>query len=304
MTHPHYLVFGEALTDFILQDDGRWQDYPGGSCWNVARVAARLGARAAFAGAVSQDRFGDALWQGAQAAGLDMRYTQQLPYPPLLAMVPSTRPPQYFFIGDNSADLHFDPARLPADWEQSVRIAHFGCISLAREPLASRLVQLARQLAAQGCRIAFDPNFRNSMHTPGYRAHFNAMLCLADYIKVADDDLFGLYPGLDKHAALATLRRQAPQASILFTRGADGMTLFANGQQYQQAALPVSVADTVGCGDTAMGSWMTHLLHQPEAMPQDLLRFVTTAAACTARQHGAHAPTPDEVAQLLAKHSG
>jgi hypothetical protein len=98
MTLPNYLVFGEALTDFILQDDGRWQDYPGGSCWNVARVAARLGAHAAFAGAVSQDRFGDALWQGAETAGLDMRYTQQLPYPPLLAMVPSTRPPQYFSL--------------------------------------------------------------------------------------------------------------------------------------------------------------------------------------------------------------
>ncbi len=239
------------------------------------------------------------LWQGAEMAGLDMRYTQQLPYPPLLAMVPSTRPPQYFFIGDNSADLHFNPAHLPAAWEQSVRIAHFGCISLAREPLASRLVQLARQLAAQGCRIAFDPNFRNSMHTPGYRAHFNAMLCLADYIKVADDDLFGLYPGLDKQAALATLRRQAPQASILFTQGANGMTLLAKGETYRQAALPVSVADTVGCGDTAMGSWMAHLLQHPQATPAQTLRFVAAAAACTARQHGAYAPTPDEVARLL-----
>ncbi|MBT2867418.1 carbohydrate kinase [Chromobacterium violaceum] len=299
MSLPHYLVFGEALTDFILQDDGRWQDYPGGSCWNVARVAAQLGCSAAFAGAVSQDRFGDALWQGAEMAGLDMRYTQQLPYPPLLAMVPSSRPPQYFFIGDNSADLHFDPAHLPAGWDQSVRIAHFGCISLAREPLASRLVQLARQLTAQGCRIAFDPNFRNTMRTPCYQAHFNAMLSLADYIKVADDDLFGLYPGLGKPAALATLRRQAPQASILFTQGADGMTLFADGKEYRQAALPVAVADTVGCGDTAMGSWMTYVLHHPQTTAPDLLRFVATAAACTARQHGAYAPTLGEVTKML-----
>ncbi|AZN35398.1 carbohydrate kinase family protein [Iodobacter ciconiae] len=300
MNHPHYLIFGEALTDFILQEDGRWLDCPGGSCWNVARVAARLGSTAAFAGAVSQDRFGSALWQLASEAGLDMRYTQQLPYPPLLAMVPSTQPPQYFFIGENSADLHFDPNHLPAGWAEHVRIAHFGCISLAREPLASRLVQLATQLAARGTRIAFDPNFRNIMATPAYRAHFTTMLGLADDIKVADDDLAGLFPELNSHDALATLRQLAPHARILLTCGAAGMTLLTGEQLVHQPAFAVTVADTVGCGDTTMGSWMAHALEHPHAPIQESLRFVAAAAACTARVHGAYAPTQAEVAQLLA----
>ena len=37
---PRYVVFGEALTDMIRQDDGTWHAHPGGSCWNVARVGA------------------------------------------------------------------------------------------------------------------------------------------------------------------------------------------------------------------------------------------------------------------------
>ena len=34
----------EALTGFICEDDQRWRSVTGGSCWNVARVGARLGA--------------------------------------------------------------------------------------------------------------------------------------------------------------------------------------------------------------------------------------------------------------------
>jgi fructokinase len=33
--------------------------------------------------------------------------------PPLLAIVPSIEPPDYFFSGEGAADLKFDPAKLP-----------------------------------------------------------------------------------------------------------------------------------------------------------------------------------------------
>ena len=54
-----YVVFGEALTDFIREDADHWRSVAGGSCWNVARVGARLGVATGFAGAVSGDVFGD-----------------------------------------------------------------------------------------------------------------------------------------------------------------------------------------------------------------------------------------------------
>src|ERR1700758_4596800 len=97
MTHsPRLIVFGEALTDFIREDDRRWRSAPGGSCWNVARVGARLGVPTGFAGTVSHDVFGDELMRASAQAGLDLRFIRQVERPPLLAMVASRHPPQYF----------------------------------------------------------------------------------------------------------------------------------------------------------------------------------------------------------------
>ncbi|MEO9384022.1 hypothetical protein [Chromobacterium phragmitis] len=38
MTPPQFIAFGEALTDFIRQENDVWQSRPGGAGWNVARV--------------------------------------------------------------------------------------------------------------------------------------------------------------------------------------------------------------------------------------------------------------------------
>ena len=81
-----------------------------------------------------------------------------------------------------------DPEQLPAGWRQSAEWAHFGGISLAREPLAGRLVALASELRAQGMRLSYDPNYRNLMQT-GYRPVFEAMCRLADVIKLSDEEI-------------------------------------------------------------------------------------------------------------------
>ncbi|MBV8047813.1 MAG: carbohydrate kinase [Paludibacterium sp.] len=299
MPSPRFIAFGEALTDFIRQEGQDWRAVPGGACWNVARVVARLGVPSASGGAVSQDVFGQQLLAESLAAGLDIRFLQSRPYPPLLAMVPERQPPAYFFIGENSADLHFDVDALPADWEQALAIAHFGGISLARPPLADRLLALAHRLYRAGKPLSFDPNYRTIMAAPDYFPRFEAMAAMARYIKVSDEDLAALYPGLPQDAAMARLRRLAPQASILYTQGAADMCLYEQEARFRQPVFRVAVADTVGCGDAAMGGWLASLLTRPEAEPGAHLRFAAATAACAAMRTGAYAPAADDVAALL-----
>src|SRR2546429_4599891 len=99
MTAPaRYVVFGEALTDFIREGPDRWRSAAGGSPWNVARVGARLGLATGFAGAVSTDVLGEEILRLSREAGLDPRFVQQVERAPLLALVVSKHPPQYFFI--------------------------------------------------------------------------------------------------------------------------------------------------------------------------------------------------------------
>jgi len=298
MSNPtEFVVFGEALTDFIRQPEGHWRAIPGGACWNVARAAARLGVTTGYAGAISSDVFGEELRGLTQAAGLDMRYLQQVDKSPLLAMVTSTTPPDYFFVGDDSADLHFDPSRLPADWLDAARILHFGCISLAREPLASRLLDIAITAAQRGKRIAFDPNWRKLMAQPHYQPLLRKLLSLSHYVKVSDEDLEKLFPGDPQ--ALATLQALAPQAEILLTLGAGGMRWIKGNEVVTQAIYPVTVIDTVGCGDAAMGGWMASVLRQPEAPVATHLQHAAASAALSAARAGAYAATWEEVKTLI-----
>ena len=297
-----YVVFGEALTDFVREDEQHWRSIAGGSCWNVARVGARLGIATGFAGAVSRDIFGEEIMRLSREAGLHMRFIQQVDRPPFLAMVVSKHPPQYFFIGDDSADLDFDPDALPPGWLEAVEIVHFGSISLVRQPLANRLLDIAEKVHAAAKRIAFDPNYRNLMNE-SYRPTLRRMAGLADYIKVSDEDLAGLLPRMTEADALAQLRSWAPRAWILFTRGADGLRLITPEREVVQPALPVTVADTVGGGDASMGGWMYSILTRPSAPIETHAAFVAATAAVACQHHGAYAPLPADVEALVALHS-
>jgi fructokinase len=296
---PKLIVFGEALTDFIREDGQHWRSAPGGSCWNVARVGARLGVPTGFAGTVSHDTFGDELMQQSATAGLDMRFTRQVERPPFLAMVVSKHPPQYFFIGDNSADLAFHAQALPSGWLAAAQIVHFGSLSLARQPLAAHLLDIAQDAHAAGKRISFDPNYRDLMAGPAYRSTLRRMAELATYIKVSDEDLRGLFPELDETSALVQLRAWAPTATILVTRGAAGIQLFTAQEVLFQPAFAAQVVDTVGCGDACVGGWMASLLTRPDAPLASHLQFSAACAAVSCAQQGAYAPRSDEVTARL-----
>ncbi|KWH49798.1 carbohydrate kinase family protein [Burkholderia anthina] len=298
-TFPRLIVFGEALTDFIRDDAQHWRSIAGGSCWNVARVGARLGVPTAFAGTVSRDTFGDELMRKSADAGLDMRFIRQVDRAPLLAMVVSKQPPHYFFIGENSADLAFDPADLPAGAFDAADIVHVGSLGVVREPLASRLIELAQAARAAGKRISFDPNFRAPMATPSYRDTLRQLSALADWIKVSDEDLRGLFPELDEAAALAQLRAWAPDATMLVTRGAAGMQLLHRDTVLFQPAFPTEVADTVGCGDASIGGWLASQLARPDASAAEHLRYAAACAAVVCEHAGAYAPTAAEVAGMI-----
>lgn len=295
---PAFVSAGEALTDMIQTAPDVWSSRVGGAGFNVARAMARLGVPSAFAGAVSTDVFGRRLCEGAELAGLDMRFIQRRAQAPLLAIVHETAPPDYFFVGNDSADLHFAPQELPRGWEGEVRYVHFGGISLARPPLAGRLVELAMQLKSSGVAISYDPNYRKLMDER-YDGVFEAMSALADVIKVSDEDLAGLFRTPDTAVAFARLRELNPQARILLTRGADGAEFHCGSHAWRAAAPAITVADTIGAGDASASALLFSLMRQPDADGSQHLRMAVAAGAAACMQPGAAPPSLDQVTALL-----
>jgi fructokinase len=302
---PLFVAAGEALTDMIATDaDCRhWTSQPGGSTWNVARAMARLGVASGFAGAISTDVFGDQLWQASAAAGLDLRLLQRQAKAPLLAIVHRTDPPSYFFVGEDSADLHFDAAALPEGWRGACRWAHFGGISLAREPLASKLVALAASLKEHGIRISYDPNHRALMDQR-YDATLRAMTALADVVKVSDEDLAGLFRSSEPEASFATLRSWNRSACYLYTRGAGGASLHIGDESWRQAAPAITPVDTVGAGDASIAALAWSMLQAPGRSPPEHLRFAVAAGAAACLAPGAVPPSLAQIEALAAGMAG
>lgn len=285
---PQFISFGEALTDLVTRGGSDFTALPGGAGLNVARAMAALGVPAAWAGALSLDSFGDQLLAACREAGLDQALIRRVDAAPLLAVVDRLDPPHYFFLGNGAADLQFDPLTLPASDLQALRWAHFGGISLVREPLGTRLEVLAGQLKARGVKLSFDPNHRVVMGTQDL-PRLQRFIALADAIKLSDEDLRGYFPGQPPEAALQWLRALNPGATWLYTRGADGATLYPpNGAALHAPARPVAVVDTVGAGDASVAGLLLALLRGEP--PARQLQFAIANASLACQGAGAVAP--------------
>ncbi|GHF33090.1 fructokinase [Deinococcus metalli] len=288
---PLIVSAGEALIDLVTGGGNAWHAHPGGAPWNVARACAALGVPSAFAGAVGQDNFGDDLKAASDAAGLDPRFLQQLPAPTLIAVVYSANPPAYRFLGENSADLLFEPANLPGGWMKAARWLHVGGISLSRWPLADTLLDMIGAAKAAGVKISFDPNARITHRHPDYPAVFERVLKAADLIKFSDEDLDFFYPKTTEEEALRLLRGLNHDAPIVITRGAKGATLYHSAGSVDLPTFPVQVADTVGAGDALCAGLLFSATRRPEALWTEHLRMGLKAAAVACAHAGAYAPT-------------
>lgn len=295
---PRIISAGEALTDMIRQQGNHWISRAGGAPWNVARVMARLSITSAFAGAISRDNFGEELAQLSREAGLDLRFLQQHDKPALFAFVHESSPPQYHFIGNDSADLAFDPAALPAGWTGALEWLHCGGISLTRAPLSGRLVAMAHEAKAAGARISFDPNFRNLMK-PAYDTTLAEVARIADVIKVSDEDLRGLFRTQDVAAAMASLKALNPRAAIFLTLGADGAEIHADGKVLRQSSPRIEIVDTVGAGDASIGGLLASLIQHPQDNWSSHLRRAVATGAAACLHAGATPPTPQDVDRVL-----
>lgn len=296
---PHFVAFGEALTDMVRTGPESWRSSCGGAPWNVAVAMSALGQLAAFGGGISNDLFGQQLWQHSLDANLDPRFIQQFAKPPLLAIVHELDPPRYFFVGQDSADLYFRPEALPSGWLRALRWAHFGGISLMRQPLANRLIALAEALKSEGKRISYDPNHRSIMDSR-YDDTLEQMCRLADVIKVSDDDLRGLFRTSDARVGLGQISAWNPGAWLLVTRGAGQATLFRGSEEWHARPPAVEVVDTIGAGDAAMAGLVFSLMTHREAAPEQHLAWAMGAGAGACLMNGARAPSRALVETLAA----
>lgn len=304
------LCCGEALIDMLPRqttaDEPAFAPYPGGAVFNTAIALGRLGAASGFFSGLSNDLFGEMLTDSLTASGVDTSLAARSDRPTTLAFVKLVNgQASYAFYDENTAGRLLSVADLPV-LPDAVTTLFFGGISLVNDPAAGAYAALqARESAARVTMI--DPNIRPSFikDEAAYRDRINGMLAQADIVKLSDEDLHWLEGPGDLVEVGRKLLARGPKVLFL-TEGAAGARALTATQNRFVAATKVTVADTVGAGDTfnagALAALETAgalskaaLANLPDATLDAVLSLGTRAAAVTVSRPGANPPWAKEL---------
>jgi fructokinase len=268
VTRPRVVCCGEALVELTSTDPGgrTWTAAPGGSPYNAAVAAGRLGAPASFLGVLSDDRFGQLLRDHLDESHVSWRTCPITTEPTALAVVThgpdDVEPASALHVaGTTTVSSRIIDLHLPAD----TGVLHVsGSMALVLEPSASRLEALIAA-ARHRTLVHLDPDPRPSLAggRERYLARLDRWLGMVDVVKVSVADLEWLHPGANPlELAQRWLQDddgrgdEAPSA-VVITKGAQGAAVVCSaGVVDVVPGRPVEVVDTVGAGDAFVGAML------------------------------------------------
>jgi len=317
-----FLVCGEAFYDVFVDAEtpgGFVLDARlGGASFNVALGLARMGLPAGQITGVGDDQLGRAITAAMTREGIDTRYLAAKPGARTtlgLVSLSAGGGASYAFYRHEAADTLVTPEDLPAALD-GIEALIFGCLSILDDRSGESFLGLARRAAGRregraenGPLICLDPNIRPSV-VPDmqlWRDRVEAFAASADFIKVSDQDLEFLYPG-EAPDAVAARWRDGGARLVMMTRGAGGATAWGGwGAAVARPAPQITVADTVGAGDTYLAATLCALAERGLASPGGLdrldaatvaqvMEFAMQAAAITCTRRGADLPRRAELA--------
>jgi fructokinase len=305
---------GEALIDFVPEapvsgetDLPDWKPVAGGSPFNCAIAAARLGAAVQFAGAISTDLFGAHLVDRLRSENVGLELVQRIDLPSTLAFVKrdSAGIPTYAFYAHSAADRAFSLAEFPPSLPEGA-LLQFGSISLIADPAGSAILDLTERESRRRL-LAFDPNVRASLvvDEADYRERLARALRAATILKTSDEDLDWIFPGLSQDEAARRAMEFGAEV-VVVTRGADGPVAYLGDEKTAVPAVPVTVADTIGAGDSFLAATLVWLDEHGVTTRErarklsteelsDVLQFATRVAALTCSRMGADPPRRAEL---------
>ena len=297
------LTIGEILVDLTqtgLDSRGiaQFAANPGGAPANVAVAAARLGAKAGFAGCVGRDAFGDGLIRTLQDNGVDTSCTAVSADIPTTLAVVSVAPDgerSFSFYRNPGADLCLRREQVADDVLYGAKIVHFGSVSLTADPSRSATLTCAEDARAHGALVTYDPNFRAALWRSRGEAvaQMRAPLSLVDVLKISDEEMELLCGETEPEAAARALCAKGIRM-VLITLGADGVYYRFGERTGRVPGYRVAVADTNGAGDTFFGAVLSRLAQRPALLDgleqqelEQILRFANRAASLTTSRPGA-----------------
>lgn len=308
MSDRRILCVGEALIDVVTRPGGEASEHVGGSLLNVANGIAQLGHRSSICSWWGRDARGKLIAASITSTGAEVE--------PGADSATTTSVAQATVDAEGRATYTFELTwDLPEVRDLAgVSHVHTGSIGATLEPGGAKVVDLVTRLR-ETATISYDPNVRPAiMHSPAeVLDRVESLVALSDVVKASDEDIDWLYPGVPVETALRRWVDMGPALAVC-TRGPLGAyaVLRTSRDHLVVPQNTVTLADTVGAGDSFMAGLLSGLLDAgllggvaererlrdagtSEVAPA-LARAMSTAAV-TVTKAGAYAPSRDELAQ-------
>lgn len=302
-----FTVVGEALVDLVGAPP-QFTAHAGGSPYNVAISLARLGEPVELAVRTGRDAFGELLAAKARDSGVSFVRWQVVDEPTTLAVasLDGRGSATYDFYLDGTAGLGWDESL--AEQAPRTGVLHVGSLSSWRPPSAAVIRAVQRRAYDSGSvLVSYDPNVRPALiaDRDAARAEIERCIAAAHLVKASDEDLAYLYPGRDL-ARVAAQWCEIGARAVVMTLGPNGAVAYdCDGEIAQQHGLPITVADTVGAGDSFAAGLLAAL---GDTAPHELgtrvgaaLRQAVVVSAITCERSGANPPTRAELDERLAE---
>lgn len=193
--------------------------------------------------------------------------------------------------GNASYDITYpsawDKIRLSIENTELVKnsdVLVFGSLASRDESTKKTLLQLLKVAKYK----IFDVNLRKPHYTEDTLVE---LMNEADFIKLNDDELYEIsrfmgssFNSLEQN--IEFISEQTNTNSICVTLGSHGAVLFIEGEYFHNCGYYVEVIDTVGSGDSFLGTLIYKLFSN--ASPQEAINYACAVGAIVARSDGAN----------------
>ena len=290
---PKITCFGEIL----------WDVFPnhkkiGGAPLNVANRLRSFGNDVTMISAIGQDKNGDALLQFIKETGIRASCVQvhnEHKTGEVSVMLNEKGSASY----DIKYPRAWDKIRLTEINKDNVKNADafvFGSL-VARDDSSRSTLYALLELAKYKI---FDLNLRPPYYTKEVLFH---LMDKADFIKFNDDELYEVskymgskYNSLEQN--LMYIAEKTKTKHVCVTKGSHGAVLLYDGKLYYNSGFLIKVIDTVGAGDSFLGSLISQLLNHVK--PQEAIDFACAVGALVAQSEGANPKiTPEQIAAFM-----
>jgi fructokinase len=148
----------------------------------------------------------------------------------------------------------------------------------------------------------FDVNLRKPYYSVDVLSH---LMNEADFVKFNDDEILEIAGLLGADAqtlelAILFIAQKTNTDCICVTKGSEGAVLYFEGNFYSNPGYKITVADTVGAGDSFLGTLINKLVKKSD--PQDAIDYACAIGALVASYEGANPKVEEvEINKLMGK---